>query len=189
MAAMSGVTSALTGAGGSITPPVMTSGAATAGASPNAKRVALIPPLGPTDGPTLDMPTASKLIYELQKQMEALDPWATSVQVAITDHAMLIDRARDQRQGHHIQANISFEKLRTEIVAMSGRHDLAESDLRRVHDEGAERDKRLRVELDKMAATVEESHDKLAVSVAILPLQLGVGKVGGGWSRLVRRNG
>ena len=70
-----------------------------AGSSPNAKRVALIPPLSPTDGPTLDMPTASKLIYELQKQMQALDPWATSVQIAITDHAKLIDRARDQCQG------------------------------------------------------------------------------------------
>ena len=72
--------------------------------------------------------------------MEALDPWATSVQVAITDHATLIDRARDQRQGHHIQANISFEKFRTEMLTMIGRHELAESDLRRVHDEGAERD-------------------------------------------------
>ena len=134
---MSGVTAALTGAGGSITPPVMTSGAPTAGASPNAKRVALIPPLGPTDGPTLDMPTASKLIYELQEQMKALDPWATSVQVAITDHAALIDRGRDQRQGHHIQANIAFEKLRTEMMGLASRHDTGESDLRRVHDEAA----------------------------------------------------
>ena len=119
MAAMSGVESALTGAGGSVTPPTMSGGAATAGSSPNAKRVALIPPLGPTDGPQLDMPTASKLIYELQKQMQALDPWATSVQVAITDHATLIDRARDQRQGHHISANIAFEKLRTDMLSMA----------------------------------------------------------------------
>jgi hypothetical protein len=42
--------------------------AATSGSSPNAKRVALMPPLGATDGPTLDMPTASKLIIELQQQ-------------------------------------------------------------------------------------------------------------------------
>ena len=134
MAAMSGVDAALTGAGGSVTPPTMSAGAATSGASPNAKRVALIPPLGPTDGPTLDMPTASKLIYELQKQMEALDPWATAVQVAITDHAKLIDRARDQRQGQHISSNIAFEKLRSELVTMAGRLDLADSDLRRVHE-------------------------------------------------------
>ena len=67
--------------------------------------------LGPTDGPTLDMPTASKLIYELQQQMIALDPWTTSVQVAITDHAKLIDHARDKSQGSNIQSNISFERL------------------------------------------------------------------------------
>ena len=58
----------------------------------------------------MDMPTASKLIYELQQRMNALDSWATSVQVAITDHAMLTDRARDHRVGHQIQSNISFEK-------------------------------------------------------------------------------
>ena len=132
MSAMSGLEAALTRAGGSVTPPVMSAGAATAGASPNAKCVALIQPLGPSDGPTLDMPTASKPIYELQQQMQALDPWATSVQIAITDHAKLIDRARDQRQGQHIASNIAFEKLRAELVASTGR--LAESDLRRVHD-------------------------------------------------------
>ena len=154
MAAMGGVEAALSGAGGSITPPAMSGGAATAGSSPNAKRVALMPPLGPTNGPTLDMPGASKLIYELQQQMLALDPWATSVQVAITDHANLLDRARGQRQGQHIQSNISFEKLRTEMLTMTGRHDLAESDLRRVHDEGAERDLKMRTELDKMATEV-----------------------------------
>ena len=156
---MSGVDTALTGAGGSVTPPAMSAAAATAGSSPNAKRVALMPPFGSTDGPTLDMPTASELIYELQQQMLALDPWATSVQVAITDHAKLLDRARDQRQGQHIASNIAFEKLRTEMVAMTGRHDLAESDLRRVHDEGAERDLKLRTELDKMAAEVAKGHD------------------------------
>ena len=102
-----------------------------------------MPPLGATNGPTLDMPIATKLIYELQQQMMALDPWATSVQVAITDHATLIDRARDQRQGHHIQSNISFEKMRAELLVMNGRLDLAESDLRRVHDAGAQRDLRL----------------------------------------------
>ena len=112
---MSGVAAALSGAGGAITPPTMSGGAPTAGASPNAKRVALMPPLGPTDGPTLDMPTASKLIRELQQQMIALDPWATSVQVAITDHAKLLDHARDKSQGLHIQSNISFEKLRSEV--------------------------------------------------------------------------
>ncbi len=107
--ASTGVDAALTGAGGSITPPAMSAGAATAGASPNVNRVALTQPLGPTDGPTLDMPTASELIYELQQQMLAVDPWATSVQVAITDHAKLLDRACDQRQAQHIQSNISFE--------------------------------------------------------------------------------
>ena len=85
MAGTGGVAAALQGAGGSVTPPTMSSGAATSGSSPNAKRAALMPLLGATDGPTLDMPTASKLIYELQQQMLALDPWATSVQVAITD--------------------------------------------------------------------------------------------------------
>ena len=133
MAGVGGVAAALTGAGGSITPPTMSSAAPTAGASPNAKRVALMPSLGPTDGPTLDMPTASKLIYELQQQMQALDPWATSVQVTITDHAKLIDSARDKTQGLNIQSNISFEKLRSELVSVSGRFELAESDLRRVH--------------------------------------------------------
>jgi hypothetical protein len=133
---MSGVAAALSGAGGAITPPTMSGAAPTAGASPNAKRVALMPPLGPTDGPTLDMPTASKLIYELQQQMIALDPWATSVQVAITDHAKLLDTARGKSQGLNIQSNISFEKLRSELVTVNGRFDLAESDLRRVYDEG-----------------------------------------------------
>ena len=42
MAATAGVDAALTGAGGSITPPAMSAGAATAGASPNVKRVALM---------------------------------------------------------------------------------------------------------------------------------------------------
>ena len=70
----------------------------------------------------MDMPAASKLIYDLQQRMQALDPCAQSVQLAITDHAVLIDRARDQRTGHHIQANISFQKLRTEMLTMIGRH-------------------------------------------------------------------
>ena len=169
---MSGVDAALSGAGGSITPPTMSSGAATAGASPNAKRVALVPPLGPTDGPTLDMPTASKLIYELQQQMLALDPWATSVQVAITDHAKLLDRARDKGQGQHIQSNISFEKLRTEMLSMSGCHDLAESDLRRVHDEGAQRDLQLRKELDEMSDKLSTEAAAVAAAVASLACSL-----------------
>ena len=74
MASTGEVEAALFGAGGSITPPTMPSGAATSGSSPNAKRVALMPSLGATDGPTMDMPTASMLIYELQQQMQALDP-------------------------------------------------------------------------------------------------------------------
>jgi hypothetical protein len=166
MAGVGGVAAALSGAGGSITPPTMSSAAPTAGASPNAKRVALMPSLGPTDGPTLDMPTASKLIYELQQQMQALDPWATSVQVAITDHAKLIDSARDKTQGLNIQSNISFEKLRTEMLAVSGRFDLSESDLRRVHDEGAQRDTKLRSELNAMSDKLSVGHDSLAAAVA-----------------------
>ena len=126
------------------------------------------------------MPTASKLIYELQQQMQALDPWATSVQIAITDHAKLIDRACDQRQGQHIASNIAFEKLHAELVASTGRHDLAESDLRRVHDEGAERNLKLRTELDKMTAEiaseaqkVADGHAQLTSSVATLALKMG----------------
>ena len=159
-------------AGGSVTPPSMSSGAATIGASPNAKRVALMPPLGATDGPTLDMPSASKLVHALQQQMIAMDPWATSVQVAITDHAQLIDRARDKVNGHHIQSNIAFEKLRTELVLMNGRHDLVESDLHRVHDEGAQCDTQLRNELNQMSDKLSIGHDSLAAAVAQLACSL-----------------
>ena len=88
--------------------------------------------------------------------------------MVITDHAQLIDCVRDKVAGHHIQSNIGFDKLRTETVASSGRYDLAESDLRRVHDDGAERDAQLRSELSQMSGLVAVGHNALAAAVASL---------------------
>jgi hypothetical protein len=92
--------------------------------------------------------------------------------VATTDHTKLLDRARDKGQGQHIQSNISFEKLRTEMLSMSGRHDLAESDLRRVHDEGAQRDLQLRKELDEMCDKLSTEAAAVAAAVASLACSL-----------------
>ena len=63
---------------------------------------------------------------------------------------------------------------------MSGRLDLADSDLRRVHDEGAERDVKLRTELSAMSAEiaieaqkVADGHSQLASSVATIAVKMG----------------
>ena len=115
-------------------------------------------PLGPVNGPTVDMPTASKPIYEMQQiQMQLMDPWATSVSEAITDHAQHRDRHRDKVQGHHVQSNISFEKLRQELASSVARHDLVESDLHRVHDEDKGADLMIRSELDDLSVATTGS--------------------------------
>ena len=49
--------------------------------------------------------------------------------------------------GHHVQSIISFEKLPQKLTSSGGRLDLMESDLRPVHDEGAERYAQLHPEL------------------------------------------
>ena len=45
----------------------------TGGSSPNAKRPQTIVPVTTPDGPLLDLPTASKEIYILKRQFEAME--------------------------------------------------------------------------------------------------------------------
>ena len=101
-----------TAAAGAVTLPRMPSAAETHGSLPNAKYAALLLPLRPGNGPTLEMPIASKSTYEFQQQMQLMDLWTTNVIEVITDYAQILDRHWDKAQGHQVHTNNSFEKLR-----------------------------------------------------------------------------
>ena len=58
------------------------------------------------------------------------------------------------------------------MVALGGRHDLGESDLRRVHDEGAQRDLQLRQELNEMSDKLSTEAAAVAAAVASLACPL-----------------
>ena len=101
---------------------------ATGGGSPDAKRPGTIDPITIPDGPLLDQQSASKEIYALKRQFQAIENWANGVNANLADHASHLDLQRDKTEVNRLQTVMTFSKTKEAA-------ELAESDLRRVHAE------------------------------------------------------
>ena len=145
----------------------------TGGGSPNAKRPQTIVPVTTPDGPLLDLPTASKEIYILKRQFEAMETWANSVNTNTADHASHLDLHRDKMEVNRLQVVMALQESKKAA-------ELAESDLRRVHTEDQQRDAQLRSELDSRLCTqLNQQHDALTAELASLKAELASSASGG----------
>ena len=62
--------------------------------SPAAKRPAPIAAMHGMTGPVMDAATMNQFLYNLHYKVEAMEQWATTVNDAVTDHAVHIDNAK-----------------------------------------------------------------------------------------------
>ena len=79
---------------------------------PNAKRPTTIDPIVSPDGPLLDQAHASKEIYALKRQFQAIEKWANGVNANAADHAQHIDLHRDKTEVHRLQNVMAFQEAK-----------------------------------------------------------------------------
>ena len=98
------------GASGGATPPRGQSRAAATGTgnSPNAKRPTTIDPITTPDGPLIEQAQASKEIYALKRQLQAIENWANGVNASLADHASHFDLQRDKTELNRLQSVVTF---------------------------------------------------------------------------------